>query len=50
MYSQKKRLLAGAHHAIEETVVLDEAVEEYMVSAILKGDIPVVSVALGKML
>ena len=36
---------AGAHHAIEECVVIDEAVEEYMVSAILKGDIPVVSVA-----
>lgn len=36
---------AGAHHAIEETVVLDKAVEDYMVSAILNGDIPVVSVA-----
>lgn len=36
---------AGAHYAIEETVLLDEQVSEYLVSAIENGDVPLVAKA-----
>ncbi len=34
---------AGAHHAIEETVVLSDTEMEYIVSTIIKGDVPLVA-------
>ena len=36
---------AGAHYAIEETVLLDELVSDYLVSAIENGDAPIVAKA-----
>ena len=43
MWDMSARFSAGAHHAIEETIVLNDAESELLASGVVNGEAPVVS-------